>query len=227
MLYDVLLGEYLGLASTPQQPGPELIVATGLAQQPYPRTSYYWRLRNHFDFLQRLGLRNFVVKPRMSRDFLLEFESTQAAQQAAELLSSLRVEPGQQRLFGTVDNRGTSLFCMLTYPHPVDVGHLVTGEEFCTALAPEVALVALKNGMHRSEGSAFLSPGIEALAPAPMSHVSALHRTICSFFGVSPCKAARQAPWAVAVPGSAPGAAAAVPARSRHTLEQATKRAPV
>jgi hypothetical protein len=95
------------------------------------------------------------------------------------------VMPSGQRLFGVVDNRGDSLFVTLTFPDEVNAEHWVCGAPSAEPLplAPAVALVALKNGMHRSEGHAAFTAGIEHLAPSTGSHVKALHSSILGFFG--------------------------------------------
>jgi hypothetical protein len=178
--YDRLLGELHAL------PNLEVITATGLGQVPYPRTKYYWRLREHSRFLGELGVPFKRVRPRMSRDFLIECDSAEAAKKVAQQLGALTVMPSGQRLFGVVDNRGDSLFVTLTFPDDVTAEHWVCGAQGAEPLplAPAVALVALKNGMHRSEGHAAFTAGIEHLAPSTGSHVKALHGSILAFFGV-------------------------------------------
>ncbi len=183
-LYDRLLGSLLhthGLRG-----GIDWIVATGLSQRPYDASAHYWRLREHDSFLRRAGIAFVRVRPRMSRDFLVECADAAQARAAEERLAALHIEPGRQRLFGEVDNRGRSLFVTLTHAGAVDDSHHVVLGGQVTPLAPELALVALKNGMHQSRGHACFSPGMVRLAPADGAHVSALHDTLARHFGMDP-----------------------------------------
>ena len=52
-----------------------LIIATGLSQEPFLKTQYYYRLKNHEKFLKKIGLNFEKVYPRMTRDFEIEFSS--------------------------------------------------------------------------------------------------------------------------------------------------------
>ena len=48
----------------------KLIIATGLHQSPHKKSTFYWRIKNHNQFLNLIGLDYFKeVIPRMSRDF--------------------------------------------------------------------------------------------------------------------------------------------------------------
>lgn len=176
-VYDRVIGDYLRLPET------ELLVATGLSQKPYDRVKIYYRLKEHGDFLTRLGIRYQTVLPRMTRDFLIEFESSEAALEAQRVLESAVVEDGE-RLFGDIDNRGSSLFVTLTYPHELNDSTQVRCGDICLPLKPHVAFVAIKNGMHQGEGFAFFSNGISRHAPAERSHVCSLYSSIIGHFGL-------------------------------------------
>lgn len=177
-VYDKIIGEYLSLAGT------DVVIATGLAQKPYDRIKYYWRLKDHESFLVLLGFRFESVLPRMTRDFLIEFNSVEAAKSAELDLSNMRVVSNGERLFGEIDNRGESLFVTLTYSSDISRDELVeiSGNRF--PLYQHVAFVAIKNGMHQDEGFAFFTPGVANRAPADRSHVKALHQTMLGYFGV-------------------------------------------
>lgn len=132
-------------------PEARLLIATGLHQQPYHSELYYWRLRDHADFMRRIGVEASRVEPRMSRDFVLYFDSIQSANAAETLLSSTATQDGV-KLF-QIDNRGDSLFVELVYPSAVEADTrwlLPNGKS--GLLLPEVALVALKNGEHNGIG---------------------------------------------------------------------------
>jgi hypothetical protein len=145
-LYDRVLLDVLSLPDAPR-----VIVATGLHQEPHSSATYYYRLRNHEAFLRRIGIRFRTVEPRMSRDFTVYCGTREDAQIAATQLDKL-VSPAGEKLF-TVDNRGTDLFVMLTYPHEISRGFFFCGSEGpLWDLSADVVFVALKNGEHHGTG---------------------------------------------------------------------------
>lgn len=176
-LYDMIVGEYFARHDT------DVLLATGLAQKPYDRVKFYYRLNGHEAFLSRLGIAFDNVVPRMTRDFLVEFRDAQQALAAQHILSDLRVEEDDAPLFGEIDNRGKSLFVTLTYPHEITVrtNYCVGDRKF--PLLPEVSFVAIKNGMHQGEGFAFFTPGVASHAPQSGAHVAELGKTILRYFG--------------------------------------------
>jgi hypothetical protein len=116
------------------------------------------------------------------------------------------------------------LFVTLTYPEKVTANDHLLGGATTVRLADVVALVAMKNGMHRSEGYAHFSAGVAALAPAAGAHVKALHQTIHAFFNSQPQAAAdasRQTPAELTArtiahaAGQTPDTAALKPAAAR------------
>ncbi len=158
-LYDVILARLMQ-----RYPTARIMLATGLHQDPHTDTTYYWRLRNHAALLERLEIPYRDVIPLMSRDFTVVCSDTTAAAAAAERLGTVRASDGQP-LF-EVDNRGTDLFVMLTYP--TDIGpelSVVMGNINLGPLRPLVSFVAIKNGAHNGIGY-FSDSGLDA-ANAP------------------------------------------------------------
>lgn len=178
-LYDLIVGEYCDRTDT------DVVLATGLAQKPYDRVKFYYRLNTHADFLRGLGIAFKGVFPRMTRDFLIEFENDQQAQAAQNVLAAVRVVGGDDPLFGEIDNRGNSLFVTLTYPQEINAQTMYQVGGRKSPLLPEVSFVAIKNGMHQEEGFAFFTPGAAKYAPAEHSHVGALASTVLGYFGVA------------------------------------------
>jgi hypothetical protein len=177
-VYDLILREYL------EDPTCDLLVATGLTQVPYDRVKFYYRLRDHADFLQSVGVRFKQVMPRMTRDFLIEFDDESAARVAQRQLSSLTMKGDGVPMFGEIDNRGTSLFVTLTYPNEITDKSVVVGAAQTVPLAKHVVFVAIKNGMHASHGYLYCRGSIAAKAPADGAHISELYGTILSHFGI-------------------------------------------
>ena len=67
-LYDKVLSELNKLPNT------RLMISIGMRQIPYKEPIFYWRLKNHNAFLKKMNISYKSVKPRMTRDFLIEFE---------------------------------------------------------------------------------------------------------------------------------------------------------
>lgn len=176
-VYDEMLVDFLQVKNM------EFIVATGLSQKPYESVNFYYRLRDHATFLKNVGVQFTDVAPRMTRDFLVSFESEDEARLAEELLKNIIVD-NHTRLFEEVDNRGADIFVVLTYSSEITNETIVSsrGENF--PLANFVTFVAIKNGEHQSRGFAFFSKGITEFAPLSGSHVSGLHNTVLQYFGI-------------------------------------------
>ena len=177
-IYDEMLLDLLKSSET------EIIVATGLSQKPYDHLKFYYRLKDHASFLNMIGI-NFVdVMPRMTRDFLISFNTTEQALAAEQQLSKILVD-GKTKLFEEIDNRGKDIFVVLTYPSEITDKTVINfyGNEML--LSDLVTFVSLKNGEHNSKGFAYFSEGIRKLAPPQGSHVSKIHNTVLDFFGIN------------------------------------------
>lgn len=150
-VYDVILGQHLNTFSKF-----EVLIATGLQQVPYPNDAFYYRLRDHISFLELIGISGAKVYPRMTRDFLVEFDNEQVAKDAELKLNNLRLNG--DKLFGEIENRGNSLFVTLTYPREIrttDTLDPIEGKVI--HITDHVVFVAIKNGMHDTNGAIFSS----------------------------------------------------------------------
>jgi hypothetical protein len=173
-----IIGDYLALSDA------AFIVATGLTQVPYDRIKYYWRLRNHSEFLGVIGLQPLRVLPRMTRDFVLEFGTETQAAIAQRRLASLRVTTDGAALFQDIDNRGTSLFETLSYGHEIGDATELEGEGISSQrLKQHVVFVAIKNGMHSSRGFVAASDDVAPFLLPDGAHVKELYQTIMRHFG--------------------------------------------
>ena len=145
-LYDMILGELTTL------PHIRLLIATGLSQQPHAALTYYWRLKHHAQFLHLLGINEFTrVHPRMSRDFLIEFPTTELAAAAAKKL--LQLQTTEEKSIFYVDNRGHSLFVELIYAEDItETTTLQLDNMHIANFKHHVAFVAIKNGEHNATG---------------------------------------------------------------------------
>lgn len=176
-VYDAILADYLALE------GVSVIVATGLSQVPYDRAKYYWRLKNHAAFLRELGVEFVKVSPRMTRDFLVEFNDRDKAAIAETRLKAVCEAGTGEPIFGEIDNRGETLFVTLTWGHDVPTGMNIRVGHSLVPLRPRVSFVAIKNGMHCGTGYAFFVGDVKKCAPPDGAHISKLFDTTMRFFG--------------------------------------------
>lgn len=145
--YDQLAQQILDLPNNPR-----VFIATGLHQNPVEIPIFYWRLKDHTAFLENIGLEFSEAQARMSRDFLVQCDDADQAKDAEDALRSF-VDPDGVKLFEEVDNRGTSLFVTLTYPHDFEEGKIISYDGgIVKNFKDHVGFVALKNGEHDGEG---------------------------------------------------------------------------
>ena len=163
-------------------PRARLMLATGLHQVPYGRTAFYWRLVDHDAFLRALDIPFRSVEPRMSRDFLITCASPEEAAEAERRLGQVRADDGQAVF--TVDNRGSDLFVMLTYPSDIPKGMgVIAGNRQVADFRDNVAFVAIKNGEHDGVGY-FSDSGHAGGAPGGRFPLSGIPDRIRAALGV-------------------------------------------
>ncbi len=163
-------------------PSARIMIATGLHQDPHAGVTFYWRLKNHPNFLNRLGVPFARVEPRMSRDFVIFCNSAEEANQAERVLTSVNDESGIP-LF-EVDNRGSDLFVMLTYPHDVpDDFTCRVGNKNLLGLRKDIAFVAIKNGQHNGIGY-FIDTGAAPGSLPEQFPLAEIPSRICDALGV-------------------------------------------
>jgi hypothetical protein len=132
-------------------PNARIMLATGLHQDPHPKITYYWRIRDHVVFLKKIDVSYTSVEPRMSRDFLLTCGSVKAAQIAEAQLNAVLADDGA-RVF-EVDNRGSDLFVMLVYSSNITkTSYFSIDDKKFAGFFDDVVFVAIKNGEHNGIG---------------------------------------------------------------------------
>ncbi len=176
-LYDEIVGQLQKAF-----PVARLMIATGLHQVPHEHATFYWRLRDHAAFLHRVGIEFEEVEPRMSRDFLVKCSDEVKARLAEVRLNQAAHEDGTP-LF-EVDNRGTELFVMFTFPKEIQPNDQFTiAESNCGGLFEQVSFVALKNGEHNGIGY-FLDTGVVAKEREAGFPLTDIPRRIMTAMGV-------------------------------------------
>jgi hypothetical protein len=147
--YDKQIGSLL------KQKDLKIIIATGLHQQPHEKLTFYWRLKEHVKFADKIGIKKFSeISPRMSRDFLIKFNNEKDAVNAEKLLNSFYASKDDIKIF-EVDNRGESLFVELVYPNDINESDSIYSKESKFKLdnfKSYLAFVAIKNGEHNGIG---------------------------------------------------------------------------
>ena len=146
--YDKVIGELF-------KSDANIFLATGLHQEPHEHLTFYWRINNHDDFIKELGLKGVIqVLPRMSRDFLIEFDSEENALIGAQILNSFKMIKDLSKVFN-IDNRGQSLFVELIYPSEIIDGDSIKSQINNLTIKnfkDHISFVAIKNGEHNGLG---------------------------------------------------------------------------
>ena len=146
--YDRIIGDLL-------KSDINLLLATGLHQQPHNNLTFYWRINKHEEFTHKLGLDGVdQVLPRMSRDFLIEFNSVENASKGEQILNSFVMDKDRLKVFN-VDNRGKSLFVELIYSSEITEGDSVSSTTTNLVIKNFknlISFVAIKNGEHNGVG---------------------------------------------------------------------------
>lgn len=156
----------------------EIVVATGLQQVPYIKTKFYYRLKNHKEFISLID-EKVNIYPRMTRDFLIECENIKHAKNIEKKLNNIKIN--NKKFFEEIDNRGNSLFVTLTYPYEITAKDTLIIPEYKNVKALDyVVFVAIKNGMHDSLGHVFSSKPSENFKKLNNCHVCNLNNYILS-----------------------------------------------
>jgi hypothetical protein len=178
-VYDQIIGDYLKLSKN--EIG--LMILTGLRQMPYNMTKFYYRLKEHSLFLNKIGVKFLKVLPRMTRDFEIIFGNNIDLINAKRILENIKSKKNNLSIFTELEERDKSLFVSLTYPNEIQKNsQIIINDNMELNFFNEVVFVAIKNGMHDSKGYVFCSPNSEFKVPKKPTHISKLHDMILSYF---------------------------------------------
>lgn len=173
--FDDILKDYINLSNY------EFIIATGLTQSHYNKLDFYWRIKNHYTFIKKIGVSYKSIHPRMTRDFLIEFNNDYEKEEAISILSKVYEKDSKKNLFNEIEERKDSIFVTLTYSDDLKRKIIVSGEKEIEA-DNEIIFVAIKNGEHSEKGFLTYSNGIKHLVPKKSPHVSEIFNIIEKFF---------------------------------------------
>lgn len=178
-IYDKIIGDYLKLTKK----GNQLLIATGLSQIPYDMVKFYYRLKKHETFLNKINIKFTKLFPRMTRDFEVLFDNHDNLIKAKNILENIKSKKDNLKIFGEIEIREKSLFVTLTYPHEIKKDdYLFINEKLELNFFDEVVFVAIKNGMHNSKGYVYFTPSSSFKVPEKPVHVSYLHDIILKNF---------------------------------------------
>lgn len=142
-VYDRILAQFLA------QPNFHLLITTGLSQVPNERNHYQYRIVDFDGFMTMIGLEGVRVEPRMSRDFLLVFESAEAARTGVEALDRI-VCRGKPLL--NLEDRGETLFCQVAYFGPPEGLKEIAIDSVSGDYSDKFVLVSIENAIHQTIG---------------------------------------------------------------------------
>lgn len=178
-VYDKIIGDYIKLSNN----GAEILIATGLRQVPYDLIKFYYRLKNHSIFLNKIKVKYLKVLPRMTRDFEIIFETKNDLIISKNILEKIYSKKDNIKIFGEIEEREKSLFISLTYPHEIkQIDTIVLNNKSELNFFNEVSFVAIKNGKHDSKGYAFSSPNSTLETPKNPIHISKIFNMISDIF---------------------------------------------
>ena len=171
LFYDKILSEYKELNNY------EVILATGLSQEPYNRVKYYYRLKNHENFFENLNINFLKIEPRMTRDFLVIFKDDNDKNNAIQKLNKLN-QINKKEIF-SFEDRNNSIFVTLKLHEEVHKNEqILTQDEKKISIKDHIVFVALKNGMHNSKGYFYSTFG----ESEEVNNITQIDKKIINFF---------------------------------------------
>lgn len=130
----------------------KIFIATALSQVPSDKPVFYYRLKDHKNFLKIFNIYPSEVLPRMTRDFTLNFNDKSDCLNTEKSLLEIKING--KNLF-QVDNRELSLFVTLIYPEEILLNDVVYNDSINKNALDHISFVAIKNGIHYQKGYLF------------------------------------------------------------------------
>ena len=171
-MYENIIGDYLKLDS-------EIIISTGLSQVPATETKFYYRLKNHKEFFQKFNLKFKNIYPRMTRDFLLEFDNHKDLENCVKFIDKVNLK--NRKIFD-YDIRDKSLFVTLVYSSEIKENFLIKYDNISIDFYSEVVFVALKNGIHHTKGYNYFTKNLIPKELPKDFHIKSIFNLINNYF---------------------------------------------
>jgi hypothetical protein len=135
----------------------QFIVMNGFSQIPYDRIKFYWRIKNLNSFFQIVGINFTSIDQKMTRDFEIHFDNIEDLNKAKLILDSAFCNSDNYRIFSDISIKNYSLFASLTYPFEIKKNDLISINNKTLEFSKFTSFVAIKNAMHSSKGTIYLS----------------------------------------------------------------------
>ncbi len=172
--YDEILSDYL-------KTNYSILIATGLTQSPFIEKEFYYRLKNHKDFINKLSIKFKSVYPRMSRDFLITFDNQVDCLKASEVFE--KINKINKIKFFDFQIRKNSIFVIFCYNKEIDKHLEIKLNDYKKLkLYHHVNFVALKNGKHDQKGYLASFGNFSKFMPPKNSHIKEIFHSIDNYF---------------------------------------------
>lgn len=158
----------------------EVIFCTGLTQKPI-KPSFYYRLTDHKNFLEKLGLTNFKVIPRMTRDFVVYPDNPTDLDFMVNRFEKV-IDSRGKRMFADIDKRTDSIFVTLTYDNEIKQDTSFYIDE--TKIFPfnDIVFVAIKNGQHDPRCFVMKTDKIDNMFEVKNKNITYINEVINAYF---------------------------------------------
>ncbi len=153
MIYDKLFAAILKKYSKDY----EIWIITALTQTPVKNPIFYWRFKNHEDFLSNFIKYKCEINPRMTRDFEIKCKNNQEKKMLVKFLRDSYVLHNKSKIkaFGLIDTRyDKRIFTSFTFNGDINKSKFVYRNK-SVLLEDHVDFVAIKNGKHLDKGWVF------------------------------------------------------------------------
>jgi hypothetical protein len=176
-VYEDILSEY-------DRHNEDYLLLTGLSQNPYNKTKFYYRLHNPTLTLKKLGIDDVLVKQRMTRDFEIFFKDGSQIDNCLAILKSCNISG--ELAFGDFERRSSSLFVSFSYPDEISQNSTIVAEQVTIPVFDEVDFVAIKNGSHSPIGYGLYKNKGSYVSTADMPIWNAARQILFPHFKIHP-----------------------------------------
>lgn len=145
--YDNILGQIFSIKNNLK-----ILIVTGLSQSAINEPEFYYNFKNPELFLNKIGINNFLLKKRMSRDYTLKFKDKDYAVDALNVLDKIKLN--KLSFFKTFLENDTIYFEIL-YNKEVTIDDKIILENLEEVnIFNELDFIAIKNSIHNQKGYA-------------------------------------------------------------------------
>lgn len=156
----------------------KLIVLTGLSQEPYPYSKFYYRVSSLNKLFADFDIPHASVSARMTRDFTVFFEDEVQMCKFVERINMFKCSDGNS-VFSIGEYGKCRIFCYLNYPREITENATFYFGDNEINFHDYVNFVAIKNGSHDQAGYLYVE-GQKLPKDIPLRSVNkVLRKNIC------------------------------------------------